>query len=955
MRGIQVHASFYRGGTSRGLFFPAAALAPYTPRTRDQIICTAMGSPDPGARQIDGLGGGASSLSKIALISAPGRGLYTSILRELGPEWRLPGVEWADDARRARDAAGGWDVVYRFGQVPVNGDEVDWSATCGNLLAAAGLFALQHRVIHPNAIRTYAAEHVPENTHTFRYPVRVLQANTGQRATVSVPLNARRRAHDVVWELAEEGATRIAGVPGTAPGIEIGVPLPGAPLPTGRVRDTIDLDGGPVDVSIVDAGLPVIFVRAPDLGVDADRLTRASPAELDQDTALHARIEDLRLRAVRLSPALTDALCTAAPKVCLLLPRSDYTTSGGEQVARGDIDVLVRPVSVGQFHRSVPATTLSALAVAQAYQESLVSETLAAGGARASPPSTTERLSEITVGHPAGSASAALRTGANGEPESIVYERTARRIMGGEVYIPPHVATRWDTRYADKFEARKAELGERDMGRAGNAFAMHTSASVAYSPTQTATTTSLSVPRTVTLASWDAASLVRAVAYMLQAWDSALPPSHLLFAVSRDMPGASLAECVAMLHTPGTIAAFSRTGFLSASLPPPATASARGTARMHSVAVSLFPAGSAVPFRSTIRGTARVAVGRSPQKKEVWKPGAQLRADRLDAETDWRALWGRENVAGDVPETLTTLGPEDVDALLFATDAQPQGLLEGLDARFPDACLLGAFAPLTPFQTGRELTLLHGAESALINEDGAVGLALLGARGATATRLVRTYAHLEPIGPRLALTGARGNIISSLDGANAAQQFIRLLAKSPPLAGKTASMRRDEVRTLSSYVDKEAEFVIGVYEDREPDSPPVLIAQINSGHPMRGTVGVNTDKELGSGALDNPAPRWVQIFRPASEGGVEGLPRAAAAPEASYTPLSRFQVLSLPPEGSPADAVPGAWQTLRTWHDVHILRNAFVVGTERGWVARDDGEPLSTACTVPYTSAELVW
>ena len=112
MPGVRVPASFYRGGTSRGLLFRAADLAPYAPETRDAIVCAAMGSPDPDGRQIDGLGGGASSLSKTALVSAPGRGLYTKVLHDLGPDWKLPGVAWADDVARASDPASGLSLIH---------------------------------------------------------------------------------------------------------------------------------------------------------------------------------------------------------------------------------------------------------------------------------------------------------------------------------------------------------------------------------------------------------------------------------------------------------------------------------------------------------------------------------------------------------------------------------------------------------------------------------------------------------------------------------------------------------------------------------------------------------------------------------------------------------------------------------------------------------------------------
>lgn len=127
-----IPAVFYRGGTSRGLFFRARELAQWRADARDHIICAAMGSPDPDGRQIDGLGGGVSSLSKTAIISPPGERMRDA-----------PGVAWADDTARAADPHTGWDIVYRFGQVPVRaGTAIDWGSTCGNLLAAAALVRL---------------------------------------------------------------------------------------------------------------------------------------------------------------------------------------------------------------------------------------------------------------------------------------------------------------------------------------------------------------------------------------------------------------------------------------------------------------------------------------------------------------------------------------------------------------------------------------------------------------------------------------------------------------------------------------------------------------------------------------------------------------------------------------------------------------------------------------------
>ena len=460
MAGTRLAAAFYRGGTSRGLFFHAADLAPFAQPVRDAVICAAMGSPDPDGRQIDGLGGGISSLSKTAVVSAPAHGLYTEALRQLGADWPLPGVPWADDARRAQDPESGWDVVYRFGQVPVSGPtQIDWGSTCGNLLAAVGTFALQTGVVSPAQVDAYARAHLSPDVDAFRYPVRVLQAAPGKRVTVSVPMvRSPGVAGGPHWQLSSVEDTSIAGVPGRAPGISIHVPLDTPALPTGRPRDEVELDGRRIPVSIVDAGLPVVFVDAKSLGLSDAQFT-AHVAELDSDSAMHERAERLRRSAAQLTPELKSVLSPGAPKICMVHPRVAYKSSSGTEVAADAADVLIRAISVGNVHRSVPATTLSALAVCTAYPDSVVGRALARGGARDSPCQTSadaarsgEHLGAITVGHPAGTATAMVQMSQRGDPQAIVYERTARRIMDGYVDVPPRIATSWDSKYAELYE-----------------------------------------------------------------------------------------------------------------------------------------------------------------------------------------------------------------------------------------------------------------------------------------------------------------------------------------------------------------------------------------------------------------------------------------------------------------------------------------------------------------------
>lgn len=431
-----VAASFYRGGTSRGLVFSASALAPFKQSVRDRIICAAMGSPDPDLRQIDGLGGGVSSLSKSAIVSVPAIDRYHMKLKRMGEAWRFPGVEWADNREHATDPNSGYDIVYRFGQVPVNeGTNVDWSTTCGNFVSAVALHA------YFSASRYFAARILPEaeDQDKMRFPMRVLFANSGERAKVHIPLVRTQKGN---WHYSNENDTHIAGVPGKAPGLQLEMPLASNPWPTGKPINTVQLDGKDVRISVVQVGLPTVFVQATDLGISPQQITQ-SASVLDTDTALRGRVEALRFQAAQCSPELQKLWSPSAPKVCIVHPRMAYTTSGGEHVRAEDMDILVRAVSVGNFHRSIMATGLSALAVASSSPESVVSEAYAQGGgtpcavskmrASAQP-----NLRAFTVGQPAGASMAMVQLDeSNHTPSAVVMDRTARRIMTGLLDIPP--------------------------------------------------------------------------------------------------------------------------------------------------------------------------------------------------------------------------------------------------------------------------------------------------------------------------------------------------------------------------------------------------------------------------------------------------------------------------------------------------------------------------------------
>ncbi|MBI3325822.1 MAG: 3-methylitaconate isomerase, partial [Nitrospinae bacterium] len=230
---IKIPATFMRGGTSRAIFLTEETLAPYDPRTRELIILAAMGSPDPYGRQVDGLGGGISSLSKVAIIG------------------------------RGRDPE--TDVRFTFGQVDVERPLIDFMGTCGNISAAVGPFAIDEGMLQ-------AIEPV---TH-----VRVLATNTGKRYIAHVPVRD--------GQAETEGDYVIDGVPGPGARIALefldpGGSLGGRLLPTGRAHDTLVLENGrSITASVVDATIPMVFVRADELGASATEL----PQDLDADRPL---------------------------------------------------------------------------------------------------------------------------------------------------------------------------------------------------------------------------------------------------------------------------------------------------------------------------------------------------------------------------------------------------------------------------------------------------------------------------------------------------------------------------------------------------------------------------------------------------------------------------------------------------------------------------------------------
>jgi 2-methylaconitate cis-trans-isomerase PrpF len=379
MEQVSYPAVFMRGGTSKGLFFRAGDL-PADRAARDRFFLGALGSPDPNGRQLDGMGGGVSSLSKAMVVS--------------------------------RSAREGVDVDYEFAQVSVDRPVVDYGSNCGNLSSAVGVFAVEAGLV---------------------------QAPDGEARVRMFNINTSKRV-DCVFEVADGharifGDAEIAGVPGTGAPIRLDFLEPGGAatsrlLPTGAPVDALRLpDGSVVDASIVDASNLCVFVRAGDLGTTGTEL----PGDLRGRADLMDRLEQIRAAAaVAVGKVATPEEATersqASPKIALVGPPADAPTLSG-RLRRDECDVQVRMLSMGVPHLAIPLTGAMCVAVAARVPGTLVHEC-------ASPVVDGEPL---RVGHGSGvlPASAAVTQGTRGPfAERASVMRTARVLMEGRVFAP---------------------------------------------------------------------------------------------------------------------------------------------------------------------------------------------------------------------------------------------------------------------------------------------------------------------------------------------------------------------------------------------------------------------------------------------------------------------------------------------------------------------------------------
>ncbi|WP_028694386.1 2-methylaconitate cis-trans isomerase PrpF [Pseudomonas cremoricolorata] len=386
---IRIAATYMRGGTSKGVFFrldqlPEPAQVPGP--ARDALLLRVIGSPDPYGKQIDGMGGATSSTSKAVIVAASQRAEH--------------------------------DVDYLFGQVSIDQPFVDWSGNCGNLTAAVGAFAISSGLIDPARI--------PQDGVAT---VRIWQANIGKSITAQVPISA--------GQVQETGDFELDGVTFPAAEVQLAFVDPaadedgegGALFPTGKLVDELTVPGiGTLKATLINAGIPTIFVNAADLGYRGCELQEA----INADPAALARLETLRAHgALRMGliARLEDAAARQhTPKVAFVAPPMDYTASSGKPVAADQVDLLVRAMSMGKLHHAMMGTAAVAIGTAAAIPGTLVN--LAAGGGT---------RQSVRFGHPSGT----LRVGAEArqvdgqwQVTQVLMSRSARVLMEGWVRVP---------------------------------------------------------------------------------------------------------------------------------------------------------------------------------------------------------------------------------------------------------------------------------------------------------------------------------------------------------------------------------------------------------------------------------------------------------------------------------------------------------------------------------------
>jgi len=382
---IKVPATYMRGGTSKGVFFsltdlPEACQVPG--EARDKLLMRVIGSPDPYGAQIDGMGAATSSTSKTVIIS--------------------------------KSTQPGHDVDYLFGQVAIDRAFVDWSGNCGNLSAAVGPYAIHAGLVDPAKI--------PENGIC---EVKIWQANIKKTIIGKVPITD--------GQVQEMGDFELDGVTFPAAEIEVSFMDPvdgeGSMFPTGNLVDDLEVPGvGTFKATMINSGIPTIFLNAEEIGYEGTELREA----INNDPAALERFEKMRAYGAMKMGLIKDLKEAETrqhtPKIAFVSKPKAYTASSGKEIGTGDVDLLVRALSMGKLHHAMMGTAAVAIATAAAVPGTLVN--LAAGGG--------ER-DAVRFGHPSGT----LRVGAkaeeiNGEwtAKAAIMSRSARLMMTGWVHVP---------------------------------------------------------------------------------------------------------------------------------------------------------------------------------------------------------------------------------------------------------------------------------------------------------------------------------------------------------------------------------------------------------------------------------------------------------------------------------------------------------------------------------------
>ncbi|NVJ59528.1 MAG: 2-methylaconitate cis-trans isomerase PrpF [Gammaproteobacteria bacterium] len=382
---IKIPATYMRGGTSKGVFFNLTDLpehAQVAGEARDKILLRVIGSPDPYGKHTDGMGGATSSTSKTVILSKSDQ-----------PDH---------------------DVNYLFGQVAIDNAFIDWSGNCGNLTAAVGSFAISSGLV--------SAERIPENGVC---EVRIWQANIKKTIIAHVPITN--------GEVQETGDFELDGVTFPAAEVQIDFVDPadaeGSMFPTGILVDDLEVPNiGTFKATMINAGIPTIFLNADEIGYSGCELQEA----INNDADALQKFETIRAYGA-IKMGLIESVAEAVsrqhtPKIAFVAPPKAYASSSGKSIGENDIDLNVRALSMGKLHHAMMGTAAVAIATAAVIPGTLVN--LAAGGG--------ER-EFVTFGHPSGT----LKVGAEASQQEGVWQvnkvsmsRSARVLMEGNVRVP---------------------------------------------------------------------------------------------------------------------------------------------------------------------------------------------------------------------------------------------------------------------------------------------------------------------------------------------------------------------------------------------------------------------------------------------------------------------------------------------------------------------------------------